>query len=210
MDYILAATVALSAAALGTPVLQLATKRAMLGAYATIAAIVAAILMVAANTAFGGGTAPFGSLLVSDTLGDLFALVVLSVTLAVAVASYYTSPGGPSVPSYYSLLAFSALGMLLLSYSADLLMLFVAWELMSLPTYVLAGFDKKRVQSNEAAAKYAILGALSSAIILYAMSLVYGGAVTVLISGVVAAIASQPFNPIVTVAVLLFVVGFGF
>ena len=64
--------------------------------------------------------------------------------------------------------------MLLLSYSADLLMLFVAWELMSIPTYALAGFQKSREESNEAAVKYAVLGALSSAIILYAISLTYG------------------------------------
>ncbi|MDG6909137.1 MAG: NADH-quinone oxidoreductase subunit N [Nitrososphaerota archaeon] len=210
MDYILAAVVILSAAALGTPILQLFGWRVKLEAYLSIAAIAASIALIAANTAFGVTSAGFGALLVSDPLGDLFALVVLSVTLAVAVASIYTSPSGPSLPSYYSLLMFSALGMLILSYSADLLMLFVAWELMSLPTYALAGFDKKRVQSNEAAAKYAILGALSSAIILYAMSLTYGVAGTTQISGVVAKLASEPFNPLVSVAILLFVVGFGF
>ena len=210
MEYILAAVIALTAAALATPVLQLVARRSGAGGYATMAALALAIVMVGANTAYGGTVSSFGSLLQSDVLGDLFALVVLSVSLAVAVASHYTARDGPNVPSYYSLLAFSALGMLLLSYSADLLMLFVAWELMSLPTYVLAGFDKERAQSNEAAAKYAILGALSSAVILYAMSLTYGIAGTTQISGVVAALASQPFNPLVSVAVLLFIVGFGF
>lgn len=212
MDYILAAVVVLGAAALGAPVLQTAERRFRIGAYASMAALALAIVMVAANTVNGGiSTVPyFGNLLVSDPLGDIFALVVLSVTLAVAVASFYSSPNGPNIPSYYSLLVFSALGMVLLSYSADLLMLFVAWELMSLPTYVLAGFDKKRVQSNEAAAKYAILGALSSAIILYAISLTYGVTGTTQISGVVARLALEPFNPLVSVAILLFVVGFGF
>ncbi|MDG6957987.1 MAG: hypothetical protein JRN55_04395 [Nitrososphaerota archaeon] len=185
MEYILAAVIALGAAALGTPLLQTVGRRFRAGAYASIAALGVAIVMVAANTAYGGGVSYFGHLLVSDALGDLFALVVLSVSLAVAVVSLYSSPSAPNIPSYYSLLLFSALGMLLLSYSADLLMLFVAWELMSLPTYVLAGFDKKRVESNEAAAKYAILGALSSAIILYAMSLTYGMTGTTQISGVV-------------------------
>ena len=210
MEYILAAVISLAAAALGVPVLQVIGNRPRVGAYLSIAAISAAILFVAANTAFGGTVTSFGSLLVSDVLGDLFALVVLSVTLAVAVVSLYSAHDGPSVPSYYSLLAFSGLGMLLLSYSADLLMLFVAWELMSLPTYVLAGFDKKRIQSNEAAAKYAILGALSSAIILYAMSLTYGVTGTTQISGILEKLAGQPFNPLISVAILLFIVGFGF
>jgi NADH-quinone oxidoreductase subunit N len=210
LEYIVVAVVALGAAALGTPLLQAVGRRFRAGAYASIAALGIAIVMVAANAAYGGSVSSFGGLLVSDALGDLFALVVLSMSLAVAVVSIYSSPNGPNLPSYYSLLVFSALGMLLLSYSADLLMLFVAWELMSLPTYALAGFDKKRVQSNEAATKYAILGALSSAIILYAMSLTYGVAGTTQISGVVAKLASEPFNPLVSVAILLFVVGFGF
>jgi F420H2 dehydrogenase subunit N len=210
VEYILAAVIALAAAALGVPVLQVVGNRPRVGAYLSIAALSVSILFVAANTALGGTVSTFGDLLVSDVLGDLFALVVLSVTLAVAIVSLYSSPDGPNVPSYYSLLAFSGLGMLLLSYSADLLMLFVAWELMSLPTYVLAGFDKKRAQSNEAAAKYAILGALSSAIILYAMSLTYGVAGTTQISAIVAKLAGQPFNPLMSVAVLLFIVGFGF
>jgi F420H2 dehydrogenase subunit N len=210
MDYILYAVIALGAAALGTPLLQVLGGRPKVGAYVSIAAVVAAIALIAANTAFGVTTSGFGTLLASDALGDLFALVVLSVTLAVAVVSTYASTEGPSIPSYYSLLTFSALGMLLLSYSADLLMLFAAWELMSLPTYVLAGFDKKRAQSNEAAAKYAILGALSSAVILYAMSLTYGIAGSTQISVIVPKLATLGFNPLVSVAVLLFVVGFGF
>jgi NADH-quinone oxidoreductase subunit N len=210
MDYILAAVVALSAAALGTPMLQFYGERPRLAGYATISALVLAILLVGANTLYGGTTGGFGGLLVSDYLGDLFALVVLSVTVAVAFASLYAASLKPNVPSYYSLLAFTGLGMLLLSYSADLLMLFVAWELMSLPTYALAGFDKKRSQSNEAAAKYAILGAMSSAIILYAMSLTYGITGTLQISGVVSAFSAAGFNPLTSVAVLLFIAGFGF
>ena len=100
-------------------------------------------------------------------------------------------------PLYCSLLSFSALGMLFLSYSADLIMLFVAWELMSLPTYALAGFDKQREESNEASAKYAILGALSSAILLYAISLSYGLAGSTLIVHVVRAMAgASSSNPI--------------
>ena len=100
--------------------------------------------------------------------------------------------------------------MLFLSYAADLLILFVAWELMSLPTYALAGFDKSRQESNEASAKYAILGALSSAIILYAISLSYGLAGSTQISTVVKAFAAQSTDPLSMIAILLFIVGFGF
>jgi len=115
---------------------------------------------------------------------------------------------GASNPVYYSLLAFTALGMVLLAYSQDLLMLFVSWELMSLPTYVLAGFDKK-LHSNEASVKYAIIGAMSSAVILYAISLAYGLTGSTQISAVVNGFTSHP-TALAGVATLLFVAGFGF
>ena len=100
--------------------------------------------------------------------------------------------------------------MLLISYAADLLMLFVAWELMSIPTYALAGFQKGKEESNEAAVKYAVLGALSSAIILYAISLTYGLTGTTGIAAAVASLGSQLSNPVTGLTVLLFIVGFGF
>jgi NADH-quinone oxidoreductase subunit N len=87
-------------------------------------------------------------------------------------------------------------------------MLFVAWELMSLPTYVLAGFSKN-IRSNEASVKYAVIGAMSSAIILYAISLAYGLTDSTQISVVVKGFAAQP-DLLTGIAVLLFVAGFGF
>jgi F420H2 dehydrogenase subunit N len=167
-------------------------------------------VLVALNTVSPQPVTEFGSLLSSDALGGLFALVTLSVTLIVAVYSIPTISTRVNGPLYYSLLCFSAIGMLFLSYAADLLILFVAWELMSLPTYALAGFDKTREESNEASAKYAILGALSSAIILYAISLSYGLAGSTQIATVVKAFAAQSSDPISMLAILLFVVGFGF
>ena len=148
-----------------------------------------------------------GKLIAPDQIGGIFALVTVGVTLAVAVASIDLQKG-PSNPVYYSLLAFTALGMVLLAYAQDLLMLFVSWELMSLPTYVLAGFDKK-IRSNEASVKYAIIGAMSSAVILYAISLAYGLTGSTAISQVVSGFVSHP-TALAGVATLLFVAGFGF
>jgi NADH-quinone oxidoreductase subunit N len=148
-----------------------------------------------------------GSLIIPDQLGGIFALVTVGVTLAVAVASFDFEKSA-SNPIYYSLLGFTALGMVLLAYSQDLLMLFVSWELMSLPTYVLAGFDKK-LRSNEASVKYAIIGAMSSAVILYAISLSYGLTGSTQISAVVSGFTLHP-TALAGVATLLFVAGFGF
>lgn len=212
-EYILFAVVALSAAALGVPFLQYAGRRGNLPGYLLLLALVVALASTVLNAATGStSTAPFGSLLASDSLGNLFAILTLFVTLFVASASLVLVPSGRSSnsPFYYSLLSFAALGMLLISYSADLLMLFVSWELMSIPTYALAGFKKDREESNEAAVKYAVLGALSSAVILYAISLTYGLTGTTNIAAAVASLGSQLTDPIAGLVVLLFIVGFGF
>jgi proton-translocating NADH-quinone oxidoreductase chain N len=210
MDLILFASIVLAAGALGLPFFQLSRTRGLLPGYILVAVLAAAVVIVGANALSPQPASDFGNLLTSDRLGGLFALVTISVALLVAVASIPGMVSRANGPLYCSLLCFSALGMLFLSYSADLLMLFVAWELMSLPTYALAGFDKHRVESNEASAKFAILGALSSAIILYAISLSYGLSGSTQIVAVVRAMGTQTANPLTLAAVLLFIVGFGF
>jgi NADH-quinone oxidoreductase subunit N len=170
--------------------------------------VLAAVMLLVGLFTLYPSTVPWaGSLVSPDQLGGIFALVTVGVTLAVAVASFDFQKSA-SNPIYYSLLAFTALGMVLLAYSQDLLMLFVSWELMSLPTYVLAGFDKK-LRSNEASVKYAIIGAMSSAVILYAISLAYGLTGSTQISAVVSAFTLHP-TALAGVATLLFVAGFGF
>ncbi len=211
MDLILITIAILSASSLGIPFLQTSRgKMADASPYILITALIASLILIGANALYPQQGSVFGNLLSYDRLGGFFGVVTLLVTLFVAVSSVVITNERPNAPLYYSLLSFTAMGMLFLSYAADLLMLFIAWELMSLPTYALAGFEKRRTQSNEAAAKYAIIGALSSAIILYAISLTYGFAGTTQIALAVRAIASQPFNPLASTAILLFVVGFGF
>jgi len=209
MDYLIVAIVALAAAALGTPFLQVFGQGRASG-YLLIVALLIALAGVVSNTLYPQPSGSLGPLFSSDALGDLFAIVTVSVSLFVAVVSLSLVKPSANSPFYYSLLSFAALGMVLLSYSADLLMLFVSWELMSVPTYALAGFQKKKEESNEAAVKYAILGALSSAIILVGISLVYGLTGTTGIFAAAKSLSSQPFNPVASVAVVLFIVGFGF
>lgn len=208
VDYLTAAIILLAASSLLLPLLQiLKIRERRLPGYMLAAVLAAAMGLVALYTMAPTASPWFGTLLASDQLGGVFALVTLGVTLMVTVASFETRKRlGSSV--YYGLLSFTALGMLLLSYSQNLLMLFVAWELMSLPTYVLAGFDKT-TSSNEASVKYAVIGAMSSAIILYAISLAYGLTGSTQISAVVSGFVSNQ-NALTDVAVLLFVAGFGF
>ncbi len=208
LDYLTGAVILLGASALLLPLLQIVRGRsANLPGYILALVLAASMMLIALFTLNPSSVSWSGTLISPDELGGVFALVTVGVTLAVTVASFEFQKSATN-PVYYSLLAFTALGMVLLAYSQDLLMLFVSWELMSLPTYVLAGFDKK-LRSNEASVKYAIIGAMSSAIILYAISLAYGLTGSTQISAVVSGFTNHP-TALAGVATLLFVAGFGF
>jgi NADH-quinone oxidoreductase subunit N len=113
---------------------------------------------------------------------------------------------------YFSLILLSTIGMVLVAYSTDLVMLFIAWELMSIPTYILVGFLKKDPISNEAAIKYFLFGALASAIIIYGISLAYGVTGSTNIGEVIQGFMVLDANliPIALLSVGMFIAGFGF
>ena len=150
--------------------------------------------------------------LVDDAFGSLFAIAMLIVAIFTTIGSfsYMKNKANPSV--YFSLILLSTIGMVLVAYSTDLVMLFVAWELMSIPTYILVGFLKKDPISNEAAIKYFLFGALSSAIIIYGISLAYGVTGSTNIGEVIQGFMVLDANliPIGLLAVGMFIAGFGF
>jgi len=214
IDYLTITVVLLAGAGLFLPLLQVFRRgERNLAGYILALVLATALALIGLFTLYPSTVSWAGSLISPDQLGGVFALVTVGVTLAVTIASFDFQKS-TSNPIYYSLLAFTALGMVLLAYSQDLLMLFVSWELMSLPTYVLAGFDKK-LRSNEASVKYAIIGAMSSAVILYAISLAYGLTGSTQISVVAQRFGqllstSSSSTALASVSVLLFVAGFGF
>ncbi|MGH9909923.1 MAG: NADH-quinone oxidoreductase subunit N, partial [Nitrososphaerales archaeon] len=152
------------------------------------------------------------SVLSEDMFGSFFAITMLIVAIMVTVSSIEYMKKTPNPAPYYSLLLLSTIGMVLLAYSTDLVMLIVAWELMSIPTYVLAGFHKRDPLSNEAAIKYFLFGALSSGIIIYGISLAYGVTgstnIAVVLQGLVQ--ADGELKPIALMALAMFIAGFGF
>jgi NADH-quinone oxidoreductase subunit N len=150
--------------------------------------------------------------LVDDLFGSFFAVALLLVSVMVTASSWNYYKGKSNPAAYYSLILLSSIGMVIIAYSTDFVMLFVAWELMSLPTYALAGFTKRDPISNEAAIKYFMFGALSSALIVFAMGLVYGITGTTNIGDSIRAMTNldASLTPIALLAVGLFIAGFGF
>lgn len=153
-----------------------------------------------------------GDVLSNDSFSSLFAIAMLIVAIMTTVGSFSFMRNHSHHAVYYSLILLSTIGMVLVAYSTDLVMLFVAWELMSIPTYVLVGFMKKNPSSNEAALKYFLFGAVSSAIIIYGISLVYGLTGSTNIGEVVAglAVVDPSLMPLALLAVGMFIAGFGF
>ena len=110
---------------------------------------------------------------------DGFAIVfkgifLISAALAIAIATRYLDIEGEQHGEYYALILFATIGMMFLGSGYDLISLYIALELMAVTFYVLVAFTKRQKPSNEAAMKYFLLGAFSSGILLYGMSLLYG------------------------------------
>ncbi|HEX5892613.1 MAG TPA: NADH-quinone oxidoreductase subunit N [Nitrososphaeraceae archaeon] len=165
----------------------------------------------------------FGKDVIADDMfGSFFAVSLLIVSIMVSASSWNYMRGISNSSSYYSLILLSTIGMVLIAYSTDFVMLFIAWELMSIPTYALAAFSKKDPISNEAAIKYFMFGAFSSSILVLAIGFVYavtgttniGDSITILAELSAPNQASDKLVggviPISYLAIGLFVAGFGF
>ncbi len=184
-----------------------ASSKNALGYLATLGCIAALALVL---SSFGTeGTLLAGALSI-DALSQFFKLVFLSVSLLVCIASVKYTEGNDNAEIFYTLVLFGTLGMMFVASANDLITLYVAFELASLSTYALAGFEKKNARSVEAAMKYILIGALSSALLLLGISFVYGATATTSIPGIAANIDVLLNNPIGILALVLLIAGFGF
>lgn len=114
------------------------------------------------------------------------------------------------VGEYFALILLATVGMLLLVSTEDLLVVFVALELTSLTLYVLTGFAKRDARSAEAALKYFLFGSIAAAFTLYGFSLLYGAAGSTDLRRISAALAAPRLDPMVLLAIVMTVAGFGF
>ncbi len=106
-------------------------------------------------------------------------LVLLATALTILIAYRFIEEGRYRATEFYSLLLFATTGMLFMASGYSLLTIWIGLETMALASYILAGYFKREVRSNEAALKYFILGAMSSGILLYGISLLYGATGTI-------------------------------
>ena len=138
------------------------------------------------------------------------ALLLVAGLLGVALAYGYIKRMGIERGEYYTLMLFSLSGMMLMAQAADLIIVFLSLELLSLPLYVLAAFARPRADSEEAGLKYFLLGAFSSGFVLYGIALVYGATGATSLTGIVAAVSNGTSGLLLTIGSALILVGLGF
>jgi len=168
--------------------------------------LISYLLLGSAGTTFGG-------MFVSDGYSTFFKLIfMVNLVLTVLISPKYLQTMRINFGEYYALALFATLGMMLMASAADIIVLYLGLELMALSTYVLAGFIRYDMKSNEAAMKYLLLGAFASAILLYGTSLIYGLTGTTNLKDIAAYIAHNGLakNPLLTLSMVFFAAAFSF
>src|SRR5688572_26295755 len=154
----------------------------------------------------------FSGAYVSDNFAlVLKALFLVSGYVVLLMANRYIEEGDYHSSEFYFMVLSSLLGMVVMASSRDLISIFVALELLSIPAYLLAGWRKRDLKSNEAALKYYLLGVLASGVMLYGMSLIFGATGSTLLTDIGAFTSGVAgAHPLVTVGIFLTLVGFAF
>ena len=160
---------------------------------------------------WGSGGRAFRDMIVLDQHALFFHIVIAyAAALVVLLSMDYLRRAGAETGEYYALVLFSTSGMLLLASAGDLIVVFLAIELMSLSLYVLSGLFTRDLRSTEASMKYFLLGAFASAFLLYGIALVYGTTGATNFDRIASALAGRPHDPLFLVGLGLILVGFGF
>lgn len=153
----------------------------------------------------------FGGMFKSDSYSTYFKIIfMINLLLTILISLNYLQKQKIEYGEYYSLLFFSTVGMMLMASAKDFIVLYLGLELMALSTYILAGIKRNDIKSNEAAIKYFLLGAFSSALLLYGISLLYGLTTTTDIYRIADYLRLHETSPALTLSMVLIVVAFSF
>jgi NADH-quinone oxidoreductase subunit N len=151
-----------------------------------------------------------GRYVVDDFSLVLKALFLLTAYVVVLISQTELEEGGYYQGEYYVLLLCSVLGMVMMASSRDLVSVFIALELLSIPAYMLAAWRKRDTLSNEAGVKFYLLGVFASAVLLYGMSLLYGATGTTKLTEIGARLADEKLVGLEIIGIVFVIAGFGF
>ncbi|MDX2034921.1 MAG: NADH-quinone oxidoreductase subunit N [Blastocatellia bacterium] len=176
----------------------------------SIVAIVLAFLALLRQEATGSY---FNGMVVNDPIRTYFSITILLVALlAVLLSSQFVKDEGLPPGEFFNLIMFATAGMLMLASAGDLVTVFLGLEIASITTYVMAGYRRYDVRANESSLKYFLLGAFSTAFLLYGMALTYGATKTTNLLAIKAAIVGDAvaYPQLLMIGAAMLLVGFGF
>src|SRR5947207_6129987 len=156
--------------------------------------------------------AAYGGALVLDPFAIFFKFIFLiAAALSIAISLKYLDVERENHGEYYALILFATMGMMFMAGAMDLVTLYISLETMAIATYILVGFLRSNQRSNEASMKYFLLGAFSSGILLYGMSLLYGISGSTRFAQIARALGDRPpADPISMLAMITLSAGFFF
>jgi NADH-quinone oxidoreductase subunit N len=190
---------------------DLLTKRKDLIPRLASIGVLAALIPIVTLAVDGSNRSMFGGAYEVDNYALAFkAFFLVAAYITLLVSFDYIEEGDYYRGEYYVLLLTSVLGMSVIASSRDLVTLFVALETITIPTFVLAGWRKHDTKSNEASLKYFLIGVISTAIMLYGMSLVYGVTNATVLSDIAKYIGTHHTPALFAVGIFLTLVGFAF
>jgi NADH-quinone oxidoreductase subunit N len=181
------------------------------GAWLSLGGIVAGLAALGALAVSGAAPAGAPHMVALDgfRLASLLLILVASGA-AILLSLDYLEREGLIAPEYYALLMMATAGMMFLAGAEDLMVLFLGLEVMSVPVYVLAAFDRRNVFSAEAGLKYFLVGALASAFLLYGIALLYGATGSMSLTVIAERLAVTGGSPMAALGAGLLLVGIGF
>jgi NADH-quinone oxidoreductase subunit N len=182
------------------------------GVTALLAALGLALTLGFTLTQIGQGITAFQGMVVLDGFAVFVnALLLLTGLPGIALAYGYVKRMGLERGEYYTLLLFSVTGMMWMAQAADLIVVFLALELLSIPLYVLAAFARPRAESEEAGLKYFLLGAFATGFVVYGTALVFGATGSTNLVAIIESAAPGSENLLLlSIGAALILVGFGF
>jgi NADH-quinone oxidoreductase subunit N len=220
--YLIAPELSLTLLALAVMLVDLFIKRrvvtvtvALVGLIIPMGFAISQVFLVGplvANHTLPGIHAFFGMFTV-DQYAMFFDIIFLMIAAVIILSSYsYVGKYVKADGEFYTLMLFSVTGMMFLASTTELLTIYISFELTSFPLYVMAGLLRTGERSAEAAVKFVLLGAMSSAILLYGFALLYGLTGTTDLTGIATSIKDgvQNGNVLVLIASVLILAGFGF
>ncbi|MGB2965480.1 MAG: NADH-quinone oxidoreductase subunit N [Anaerolineales bacterium] len=192
--------------------LDLFVTRKVKGLTAILAAVGLAIVLFLSILNFGVKASAFYGMIQIDGFSSFLQILFVGSGLAgIALAYRYLERMEINRGEFYPLLLYSISGMILMAQAADLIVVFLALELLSIPLYILAGFARPNPASEEAALKYFLLGAFAGGFVVYGVALSFGATGTTSLAGIVAGISSGSADlTLLLVGTGLILIGLGF